>query len=202
MKVKFLSVVITSFLLIVCGAANAGLITELSERDWLSANDGLLTFDSSTRLEWLDLSVTRGNSILQTESEIFFGNFRWATSSEIEALLDKVFDGSLNRHTSNINIVMKGNEFVDLFSRDSSDYAQGLSRGAISSSGTYGLGYVHAVSNYAWVADPLHNCCFTETNSNTRIGSWLVRTAVVSEPSTIIIFTIGIIGLGSRRFKK
>ena len=70
------------------GAANAGAtaITDLSERDWLTSGDGLLTFDASTGLEWLDLSVTLGNSINDTEAESFFGEFRWATTTQVEDL--------------------------------------------------------------------------------------------------------------------
>lgn len=40
---------------LVGGVASA----ELIERDWLAPGDGLLTYDSRTRLEWLDISQTQ-----------------------------------------------------------------------------------------------------------------------------------------------
>ena len=72
-------------------------ITHLSSRDFTTHGDGLVTFDSSTGLEWLDLTVTAGNSVLDTEADrsIYDGlgthhQFRWATSAEIITLMDHV----------------------------------------------------------------------------------------------------------------
>jgi hypothetical protein len=63
-------------------------VDQLEERDWRSVGDGLITYDPTTQLEWLDLTFTSGNSILDTESEDFFGEFRWATGDEIISLWD------------------------------------------------------------------------------------------------------------------
>lgn len=77
MNFKFLNLTAFSLVLFVASSTQASQITDLSERDWLNANDGLLTYDASTGLEWLDLTLTAGNSILETEVESFFGEFRW-----------------------------------------------------------------------------------------------------------------------------
>ena len=55
----------------IVGVANATLITDLSERDWTVTGDKAITYDSSTGLEWLDLTKTVGHSILDTEEESF-----------------------------------------------------------------------------------------------------------------------------------
>lgn len=77
------------------GSVNATLISDLSERDWQVAGDGGVTYDRSTGLEWLDLSYTLGNTIVETESESFFtsGEFRWATVDEVNNLIDAVING-------------------------------------------------------------------------------------------------------------
>lgn len=68
----------------------------LLEQDWLSVGDGLLTLDTSTGLEWLDLSQTDAMSYNSVVAELGIGGlyegFRYATSfgagSEFQSLLD------------------------------------------------------------------------------------------------------------------
>jgi hypothetical protein len=202
MKFKFLKTTFFGLVLSVSGFANAGLITDLSEKDWLAVGDSLITYDSSTGLEWLDLSVTRGNSILQTEQESFYGSFRWATSTEIEALFDNVIGGVGFRSSANLDDVALGNEFLNLFSRSTNNFAQGVSRGSPVPTLGYGLGYVSTRTSSVTVNDPGSNCCWDETINRLNVGSWLVRRADIPEPSTLAIFAFGMIGLASRRFKK
>ncbi len=83
----------TIFLGIILGmsaVSQATVIGDLYSHDWINVGDGLLTHDRSTGLDWLDLTVTEGNSILDTESEAFFGEFRWATLNEIVGLMGTV----------------------------------------------------------------------------------------------------------------
>jgi len=205
MKYKVLNLTAACCLLLVSGFTYAGLITDLSEKDWAASNDGLITYDASTGLEWLDLSVTRGNSILQTEGESFFGDFRWATTTELDALFDIVFDGSGYRSSTNATLIGNAEYFVALFSAyTGQNFSQGVSRGAVSGVNSYGLGYVsyNFNSTNMGVQDTLSNCCWSETDSGPNIGSWLVRSTDVPEPSTLAIFALGMIGLASRRFKK
>lgn len=51
------------FALLSCRHVTAGVIT-LEERDFLAPNDGLISFDASTGLEWLDVNYTHGESKL------------------------------------------------------------------------------------------------------------------------------------------
>ena len=198
----------------IVGVANATLITDLTERDWKVAGDKALTYDSSTGLEWLDLTWTLGNSILDTEAESFFGDFRWATESEIENVFDAVLLGSGYRTSTNPSVNSAASQFLNMFGTpsDSATEVQGVSRGSVKSiSGdltSYGLGHVSHFPSSQFVAvnDPLTNCCWIESNSQKGVGSWLVRagasTAVVPEPSSLAIFALGVIGLTTRRFKK
>jgi len=51
---------------------HASVISDLSELDWQDAGGTLLTHDASIGLDWLDLTVTAGNFILDTEGAVLF----------------------------------------------------------------------------------------------------------------------------------
>jgi len=183
--------------------ANATLISDLSERDWQVLGDSAITYDRSTGLEWLDLSVTNGNSIIGTESETFFGDFRWATHGEIETIFDAVVLGSGYRTSTSVQSHNAAILFINLFSPNhGANITLGVSRGSEISQGLYGLGYVEAPTSSAVVRDPLSHCCWTEQTSQSNVGSWLVRISQVPEPSILVIFALGMIGLASCRFNK
>lgn len=193
------------------GVANATLITDLTERDWMVPGDKALTYDRSTGLEWLDITETLGNSILETEAESFFGDFRWATNVDIENLFDSVIVGSGlrgNNDSAAHDAALRFHELFGEWDTTTSIQTQALSRGSVSTTGGYGLGFVRSdAAGNATVGDPLHNCCWNEAQSSIAIGAWLVRMSntptilPVPEPSTIAIFALGMFGLASRRFK-
>lgn len=86
------------FLLTSAGIANASLISA----DYASGGDGLLTVDTATGLEWLDLTATNlqsVNSILGGYGGYIQNGFRYATDAEVLALLTQAgithFDGVL-----------------------------------------------------------------------------------------------------------
>lgn len=208
-------------LLLVTTVSNGAVITDLSERDWSNTGDGLLTYDSSTGLEWLDLTVTLGNSILDTEALSFYGSqFRWATHTEIDDLLDSVILGSGARQSFVASSVANVTQFINLlggyleinsagttFQMDRY-YTQAVSRMAQVSPGMYGLGIamLQRYPNYvlyrdmAYANDPSnYSCCWSEGGSNPRTGSWLVRTTNVPEPETFMLFIIGFGGLAFGR---
>lgn len=65
-------------------------VAQLVPVDYHQSGDGLLTFDASTHLSWLDLTQTYGRSYDQVASELApggeFAGFRFATTAEFEAL--------------------------------------------------------------------------------------------------------------------
>lgn len=78
-------------LILVCALVGCTpLVAQLVPVDYRHSGDGLLTFDPSTHLSWLDLTQTFGRSYSQTASELGpggdFAGFRFATVEEFEAL--------------------------------------------------------------------------------------------------------------------
>jgi len=69
--------------------ASAGANATLVSTDLALPGDGLLTYDSATGLQWLDLTATLGKSV----NEVLGGyggyidtGFRYATTAEVEQL--------------------------------------------------------------------------------------------------------------------
>jgi hypothetical protein len=76
------------FSALVCSASNVG--AALVQRDFSMSGDNLVTFDSTSNLEWLDVSVTVGMSyqaVLGSSYVTTYG-FRYATGAELIALYD------------------------------------------------------------------------------------------------------------------
>ena len=193
--------------------ANATLITELSERDWRSDGDKLLTYDSSTGLEWLDLTVTVDKSILDTEQEEFFvsGEFRWATFSEIDGIFDAVIDGHDNRVSIEPEEIARGIRFIDLFGDtgqpNRNSYSRGFTRGPITTGGDFVYGDAMVRNNlYVVLVEVKGPSVVTYLQSGSLkapyYGSWLVRSTSVPEPSTVILLLLGLAGLSFARYRR
>jgi len=200
MKNTFFSMLLMVFVI----PANAAVIGNLSSLDYSVAGDGLLTHDTSTGFNWLDLSVTAGNSIVDTEADsLIFSSFRWATESEISSLLDAVVFGNGARESVTASDILGGNMFHDLLSDNSAStlrrLTQGVSRLSPTLTGFYGLGVVITWSDLVRVSDPLANCCWRDVDGSDQVGSWLIqRNGTVPEPSAFILMSAGLTGLFCR----
>jgi len=186
-------------MLLTLGNAHATLITDLSERDWITDGDSAITYDASTGLEWLDVSITVGNSILDTESAAYFGEFRWATIAEVENLLDAAVSGFYHRDSAELSDIANTALFISLFGATHTDgdlhLTRGVSRWPVSTNGIYGSGSVYYNSRIAAAFDPQLNWGFTEDISSNRRGSWLVRATSVSAPPPLTLIALGLAGL-------
>ena len=197
-------------------------ILDLEERDYLAAGDGLITYDKTTGLEWLDLTFTAGLSMLEVEANaaIWANGWQWATIDQMEIMFDHARDDDLWSDPYNEPRVVY--PIVELLgptytSGVSGEYitksVYGVSRNfeSLDSGYTYsfmkgGIGLDSSDSFYPNLPFPLCDpeACvdwydgepyFLETDSDPNYGSWLVRTSVVPVPAAVWLFGSGLLGL-------
>lgn len=82
-KVKLLS------LILFAAALQSHAAAYFVATDWKNAGDGLATLDTSTGLEWLDLTQTKGKTIAQVQSQLptLYAGWRLPTHDEVSTLL-------------------------------------------------------------------------------------------------------------------
>lgn len=213
------SLEIITGLMLSCGIADAALL----ERDWMSNGDGLLTYDSGTGLEWLDLNSTYGVShnemlTLLSPGQTYDG-FRFATPDELITLLSHagvseaaggggtqgVYLGEHSQLSAFISLVGGGSVHYEL------NFTQTTANGhTVEISGTntsvifsalsyYDDGRTFFSPRFGTVSPADYN--YTDQNA----GSWIVRDAsVVPIPAAAYLFgsgLLGLIGLGTKKTK-
>ncbi|MCW9004850.1 MAG: VPLPA-CTERM sorting domain-containing protein [Gammaproteobacteria bacterium] len=197
-------------------SVNAAIISV----DWQSAGDNLITQDTDSGLEWLDLTVTNGVSLSEIYAQLDVGGtyegWRYATRAEVAGLWDS-FGGDSNYYnglsTQNNGLFdamapFVGDTYVDgnYSSRTPGDYYSIWVTGDISPSG----GHYSATAADTWY-EPLYEThdffklSDLEANNITPdMGHALVReVTTVPVPAAVWLFGSGLIGLvGLARRKK
>jgi hypothetical protein len=188
---------------------DSSAIAAFAELDWKATGDTLITYDSQTGLDWLDITETVGMS----KSAVFaklgaggaFEGFSFATTEQLSTLFDDANFGTNHLHIPNPVI----QEFVDLL---------GSSGPPLNSNGMYTNGgspisYTQ-VSTLIWGSDPAGfaqefssigtwgdaGTLYTVGDSN--VGSYLVR-AHLSTPPAVYLFGSGLLWLiGTAKLRK
>jgi hypothetical protein len=191
MRFKFLNAAFVGLILplfCIVNIAKAGLI----ETDFEELNDNLAVYDTVTELTWLDLSVTDGLSY--NAAGAAYSMYRYATETEVVDLFSSFFSGINFSTTFGATLTnnSKTIEFRRLFGETLPAHSFGMflnDNGRIDSLGTFGQKVAH---NPNFVLDD-------PDASKHWHGVFMVR---IPEPSTVVIFAIGLIGLASRLLKK
>lgn len=173
--------------------ANAAMISS----DWMTANDGLITTDSISGMEWLDWSHTASRSYDDISSKFGFGmefhGFRYATQMELTELYTNVgFTFPTNVGSSNVSIVP---DFLSFFGVTASGARIGTGTEAI-----YDLSITsgkHAVA-VAYSTGVVLSFLFEASDnlSDSFTGSALVRVAAVPVPAALPLFGTGLAVMG------
>jgi len=211
MKSKFLKYALLS---VACsfGGANAGLIVDTTDDSFI---------DNGTGLEWMDFGVNNNYSYQQVTDLLSstYSGWRLATESEVVTMWDNAFASD----ASNLNISTMGVSY-------SVYLAQSDSFGQSAFNETFDImGYNSNPNNVkGWFEDSTGSFSYAQfldynipnqiavasiygrdTNldyalnlDNSAESTMLVRNVSIPEPSTLVIFALGMIGLTTRHFKR
>jgi hypothetical protein len=187
----------------------------LSVRDWKNVGDGALTYDSSTNLEWLDLTQTVGQSVPYVDSQLGPGGayegFRYATDAEVNQLFDNF---GLFSYSSLDEQVAKIDDMT-AFIGQTYNYQFAPSGGFRGFAGANDPGLIHrgmwvmnmwyyqdgccagvtwwVVEDFGYEPGFLPDSYIYEVGDGT--GSFLVQAAIVPLPAAIWLLGAGLLGL-------
>jgi len=208
MKTSLIGAAVT-FLTLSSASVSAALVSA----DWQTAGDNLITRDTESGLEWLDLTVTVNTSYntitLQFGSGGTYEGWALATHAQISVMFDHAGGSGTYTGTSASHNIMFDNGLLDLWG--STQSGTGLIAGKFLADEATG-----APPGTHWVGTALDHAdaaindsvdlitqSWTDTNASPAIAPALVRTSVVPVPAAVWLFGSGLLGLiGVARRKK
>lgn len=191
--------------LVVGLATTAAPATTLTSANLFVSGDGLLTRDSATLLEWLDLTATTNLSRVDVLADVggwITAGFRLATRTEIETLwfdhgfpvIDGNFD-ALNDPFYASFVALLGETAP---SDGSSEGTTGFSADSPGPGGAFLPRVLHDLQTDGSGTALIANAANSEAFSDSTVGSWLVRAYTITEPATLGLFSVALLVLGAR----
>jgi len=195
----------------------AVLLTYSSFSQAMLIDNGSTTIDTSTNLEWLDVTATLGqsyNSVIGGFGGYIAAGYSVATTSQICGLFAALGDTILNCGTGGSQTdtisAASATEFIgklgNTYSPRSGTF--GWFDGGNISGGAVALGCVNADppgcinSSTPYTVATLNPTWESRDTSISIVGGWLTRQAQVPEPSIIALFAAGLFGLGFARSRQ
>ena len=189
---------------------------DLIEKDLMLPGDGLVTLDTDTGLEWLDITATVGRSYddissLMDHGEEFYG-WRYAYSTELQEMIIH-FTGVNTTSLSTVfywdsRIIEELQSLIGTTYFDSNNNLYGT-QGFLEDTNTNGshMGASFSsriLSDGRYLGESRVEATYSNSNTVwTSYGSFLVRDSInVPEPSTLALFGLGLLGMGLMRRKK
>jgi hypothetical protein len=196
------------------GIATNSAKATLLELDLNAPADNLITLDTLTGLEWLDVTATLGQSFNQAASSIFVTTqgFRHANQAEVLQLFQNF--GATDINTANAGTPLfpgnfaPGVNFLNLLGCT----GQCSSTTFAFNTGLFAGGTFPATGAFVAVNTDDSTAAFTleqgafglDSNPGGLTGNFLVRETLLDlpEPGTLAILGLGLVGLGYSRLRK
>lgn len=202
----FLKSLLLTLALVLLGSTSSAYAV-LIEHDFKNTEDKLITYDSATGLEWLDLTVTQGRfSFDSIQSELTSGGefqgFRYATLGEVESLLSSF---GLIRHglSDSANDRAQIEYYYSLFGITQTDID--ISSQKIQNHYAFGLFnevgpedfvnthyYTFILENFGFGYTEVERFTWPDFRVDNSLGHYLVRSTVIPEPSSLILTLLGV----------
>ena len=187
--------------------------------DWKIAGDNLITRDATSGLDWLDLTetnnISRTSILPELESGGQFDGWRYATSEEVVSLWVNfgvnLFRPDFTNLGHEVEVILAteflGNTACE-YNCDKNPY------GALGMTGTpssFNPVYMYDINKYGFMGarhfysldhPPLSltyyqgiNSFYEENQASLNFGHYLVQASSIPEPATIMLFSLGLLGL-------
>ena len=186
--------------------------------DWKTANDGLLTIDTTQGLEFLDVTQSANRAVVDVLTEFGVGGdfegFRYATEKEVVSLVNEIgwtSSPAFSAGTSSTTSV--SGEALAILGLIGTTFSSRSSTGASGVTSTdAGRGTLRAVTIFQSSRTQLATATgtFDDSSKSSSVASFLVRAStssaasggVVPEPSSFAMFGLVSVGLLVARRRK